>query len=52
MRAPRHLGDNPHIPKSTRRGLKSLIYSLNVSNPETLPPRPDGSRPHPYLTVH
>ncbi|KAJ9413221.1 hypothetical protein QL093DRAFT_2510726, partial [Fusarium oxysporum] len=35
-RTPRHLGDKHHIPKSARRGLKLLIYSLNLSNPKTL----------------
>ncbi|KAG4279075.1 hypothetical protein FPRO04_13760 [Fusarium proliferatum] len=51
-RAPRRPGDKHHIPKSARRGLKPLIYSLNLPNPETLPLRPNGSPPHPYLTVY
>ncbi|KAG6996471.1 hypothetical protein FocnCong_v014856 [Fusarium oxysporum f. sp. conglutinans] len=51
-RAPRHPGDKHHIPKSARRGLKPLIYSLNLPNPETLPLRPNGSPPHPNLTVY
>ncbi|EXK79045.1 hypothetical protein FOQG_16313 [Fusarium oxysporum f. sp. raphani 54005] len=50
-RAPRHPGDKHHIPKAARRGLKHLIYSLNLPNPETLPLRSDGSPPHPYLTI-
>ncbi|KNB16642.1 hypothetical protein FOXG_14459 [Fusarium oxysporum f. sp. lycopersici 4287] len=50
-RAPRHPGDKHHIPKSARRGLKPLIYSLNLPNPETLPLRPNGSPPHPNLTA-
>ncbi|KAJ0134858.1 Zinc finger and BTB domain-containing protein 16 [Fusarium oxysporum f. sp. albedinis] len=32
-RAPRHPGDKHHITKSARRGLKPLIYSLNLQNP-------------------
>ncbi|KAI8406177.1 hypothetical protein FOFC_13646 [Fusarium oxysporum] len=51
-RAPRHPGDKHHITKSARRGLKPLIYSLNLPNPETLPLRPKGSPPHPNLTVY
>jgi hypothetical protein len=51
-RAPRHPGDKHHVPKPARRGLKSLICFLNLPNPETLPLRPDGSPPHPHLTVH
>ncbi|KNB04657.1 hypothetical protein FOXG_06708 [Fusarium oxysporum f. sp. lycopersici 4287] len=51
-RAPRHPGDKHHITKSARRGLKPLIYSLNLPNPETLPLRSNGSPPHPYLTVY
>ncbi|KAM0361930.1 hypothetical protein ACHAPK_011646, partial [Fusarium culmorum] len=51
-RASRHPGDKHHVPKPVRRGLKSLICSLNLPNPETLPLRPDGSPPHPHLTVH
>ncbi|KAJ9412270.1 hypothetical protein QL093DRAFT_2595623 [Fusarium oxysporum] len=49
-RAPRHPGDKHHITKSARRGLKPLIYSLNLPNPETLPLQPNGSLPHPNLT--
>ncbi|PCD25850.1 hypothetical protein AU210_012284 [Fusarium oxysporum f. sp. radicis-cucumerinum] len=51
-RAPRHPGDKHHIPKSARRGLKPLIYSLNLPDPETLPLRTNGSPPHPNLTVY
>ncbi|RYC79901.1 hypothetical protein BFJ63_vAg17214 [Fusarium oxysporum f. sp. narcissi] len=51
-RAPRHPGYKHHITKSARRGLKPLIYSLNLPNPETLPLRPNGSPPHPNLTVY
>ncbi|KAJ0131131.1 Uncharacterized protein HZ326_25766, partial [Fusarium oxysporum f. sp. albedinis] len=51
-RAPRHPGDKHHITKSARRGLKPLIYSLTLPNPETLPLRPNGSPPHPNLTVY
>ncbi|RKL06838.1 hypothetical protein BFJ70_g16974 [Fusarium oxysporum] len=51
-RAPRHPGDKHHITKSACRGLKPLIYSLNLPNPETLPLRPNGSPPHTNLTVY
>ncbi|KAF5704802.1 hypothetical protein FMUND_12351 [Fusarium mundagurra] len=48
-RAPRHPGDKHHITKSARRGLKPLLYSVNLPNPETLPLRPNGSPPHQTL---
>ncbi|KAH7169554.1 hypothetical protein DER46DRAFT_600514, partial [Fusarium sp. MPI-SDFR-AT-0072] len=51
MRAPPHPGNEHHTPKSARRGLKPLIYSLNLPNPETLPLPTNGSLPHPNLTV-
>ncbi|KAH7237970.1 hypothetical protein B0J15DRAFT_569755 [Fusarium solani] len=50
-RASRHPSDKHHVPKSARYGLKPLIRSLNLPDPETLPLRPNGSRPHPHLSI-
>ncbi|KAI3567768.1 hypothetical protein IWW34DRAFT_825181 [Fusarium oxysporum f. sp. albedinis] len=47
-----YLGDKHHITKSACRGLKLLIYSLNLLNLETLPLRPNGLPLHPNLTVY
>jgi hypothetical protein len=50
-RTPRHPGDKHDVSKSTRRGLKALICSLSLPDPENLPLRPDGSEPHPHLAT-
>ncbi|KAH7235308.1 hypothetical protein BKA59DRAFT_363362, partial [Fusarium tricinctum] len=51
-RVPRHLGDKHYIPKSARRGLKPLIYSLNLLNPEILLLRLNGLPPYLNLTIY
>ncbi|KAH6974883.1 hypothetical protein EDB80DRAFT_595002, partial [Ilyonectria destructans] len=48
-RVSRHLGENHNVAKSARRGLNSLIRSLDLPEPNTLTLRPDGSSPHLYL---
>ncbi|KAH7204956.1 hypothetical protein BKA60DRAFT_624698 [Fusarium oxysporum] len=50
-RASEHPGKKHGITRSARHGLKPLLYSLNLPDPDTLAPRPNGSQPHPYLTV-
>lgn len=50
-RASEHPGKKHGIAKSARHGLKPLLSSLNLPDPDSLAPRSDGSRPHPYLTV-
>ncbi|KAF4470866.1 hypothetical protein FALBO_2224, partial [Fusarium albosuccineum] len=50
-RASRHPGDKHDIPKSARWGLKPLISSLALPDPASLALRPEGSQPHPHLTV-
>jgi hypothetical protein len=42
-RVGRHLGEKHHIPKGARRNLNSLINSLQLPSPETLPKPLDGS---------
>ncbi|KAM6513637.1 hypothetical protein FALCPG4_016020 [Fusarium falciforme] len=50
-RASEHPGKKHGIARSARHGLKPLLSSLNLPDPDTLALRSDGSRPHPYLTV-
>ncbi|KAI8411190.1 hypothetical protein FOFC_07784 [Fusarium oxysporum] len=50
-RASEHPGKKHGIARSARHGLKPLLSSLNLPDPDTLVPRPNGSRRHPYLTV-
>ncbi|ENH66042.1 hypothetical protein FOC1_g10001949, partial [Fusarium oxysporum f. sp. cubense race 1] len=50
-RASGHLGKKHGIARSARHGLKPLLSSLNLLNPDTLAPKPNGSRPHPYFTL-
>ncbi|KAF4336909.1 hypothetical protein FBEOM_9224 [Fusarium beomiforme] len=50
-RASEHPGKKHGIARSARHGLKSLLSSLDLPDPNTLAPRPDRSQPHPYLTV-
>lgn len=48
-RVGRHLGKEHQVPKHKRRKINSLINSLQLPNPESLPQRPDNSAPHPHL---
>lgn len=50
-RASEHPGKKHGIARSARHGLKPLLSSLNLPDPDTLALRSDGPRPHPYLTV-
>ncbi|KAH7021876.1 hypothetical protein EDB80DRAFT_877436 [Ilyonectria destructans] len=50
-RASRHPGDKHNVVKSARYSLKPLIASFNLPDPDTLPLRPDGSRPHLHLAI-
>jgi hypothetical protein len=50
-RASEHPGKKHGIARSARHGLKPLLSSLNLPDPDTLVPRPNGSRRHPYLIV-
>ena len=50
-RISRHLGEKHDVPKPKRHGLNSLIKSLRLPDPTSLPPQPDGSRPHPHLAL-
>ncbi|RKK78283.1 hypothetical protein BFJ68_g17903, partial [Fusarium oxysporum] len=50
-RASEHPGKKHGIARSARHGLKPLLSSLNLPDPDTLAPRPHGSRRHPYLAV-
>ncbi|KAI8410918.1 hypothetical protein FOFC_07512, partial [Fusarium oxysporum] len=50
-RTSEHPGKKYGIARSARHGLKPLLSSLNLPDPDTLVPRPNGSRRHPYLTV-
>jgi hypothetical protein len=52
IHARRYPGNKHYIPMSACRSLKSLIYSLNLPNLETLPLRPNGTPPHPNLIVY
>ncbi|KAI7771118.1 hypothetical protein LZL87_013445 [Fusarium oxysporum] len=53
--SPRHASEYPGkkhgIARSARHGLKPLLSLLNLLDPDTLTPRPHGSRRHPYLAV-
>ncbi|RKK26947.1 hypothetical protein BFJ66_g16883 [Fusarium oxysporum f. sp. cepae] len=44
-RVGRHLGKEHQVPKLKRRKINSLINSLQLPNPESLPQRPDNSAP-------
>src|ERR1700749_3992813 len=48
-RVSRHLCEKHQVPKYDRRGLDKYIASLDLADPRQLPPRPDGSDPHPHL---
>ncbi|RKK61043.1 hypothetical protein BFJ69_g17165 [Fusarium oxysporum] len=50
-RASEHPGKKHGIARSARHGLKPLLSSLDLPDPDTLVLRPNGSRRHPYLTV-
>ncbi|KAH7230962.1 hypothetical protein BKA59DRAFT_535988, partial [Fusarium tricinctum] len=50
-RASEHPGKKHGIARSARHGLKPLLGSLNLPDPDALAPRPHGSRRHPYLAV-
>ncbi|KAJ9419302.1 hypothetical protein QL093DRAFT_2590957 [Fusarium oxysporum] len=50
-RASEHPGKKHGIARSARHGLKPLLSSLHLPDPDTLVPRPNGSRRHPCLTV-
>lgn len=48
----KHLWERHREPLASRRGLTSLIKSLGLPDPNTLPLRQDGSGPHSYLDIH
>ncbi|KAI3572860.1 hypothetical protein IWW34DRAFT_794814 [Fusarium oxysporum f. sp. albedinis] len=50
-RASEHPGKKHDITRSTQHGLKPLLSSLNLPDPDILAPRPNGSHPQPYLVV-
>lgn len=50
-RVSRHLGEKHDVAKSARRGLNSLIRSLNLPDPNGLSLRPGDSSPHPHLAI-
>jgi len=50
-RVSRHLGEKHDVSKRARRGLSSLIQSLQLPKPDLLPPRADGSGAHPHLAL-
>ncbi|KAM6505404.1 hypothetical protein FSOLCH5_014623 [Fusarium solani] len=50
-RASEHPGKKHGIARSAPHGLKPLLSSLNLPDPDTLALTSDGSRPHPYLMV-
>jgi hypothetical protein len=50
-RASEHPGKKHGIARSARHGVKPLLSSLNLPDPDALARRSDGPRPHPYLTV-
>ena len=49
-RVTRHLHRHD-VPKHDRSGLADFIRSLQLPDPKDLPSRPDGSAPHPYLSL-
>jgi hypothetical protein len=48
----KHLWERHAVDAKRRRGLHALINSVKLPDPNTLCTPPDGTRPHPYLTVH
>lgn len=48
-RVSRHLWEKHHVPIEDRKGLVSLVASLDLQDPNTLPLRKDGCLPHPHL---
>ncbi|KAG4279541.1 hypothetical protein FPRO04_13641 [Fusarium proliferatum] len=50
-RASEHPGKKHGIARSARHGLKALLSSLNLPDPDTLAPRPHRSQRRPYLAV-
>lgn len=47
----RHLAQKHSVAKSERRNLTSLVKTLRLPDPNTLPCRQDGSPPHPELAL-
>lgn len=45
----RHLQEKHHVPKRDRAGLSAFIRTLQLPDPRSIRPWPDGSRPHPRL---
>jgi hypothetical protein len=48
----KNLWERHAVDAKRRRGLHALINSVKLPDPNTLCTPPDGTRPHPYLTVH
>jgi hypothetical protein len=48
----KHLWERYAVDAKRRRGLHALINSVKLPDPNTLCTPPDGTRPHPYSTVH